>query len=85
MLAALHVAVWMLLAGFLGLFVLVACWEVRDARQAIDRWRARRAARRARAHRLDAGEAYRRAIQGPHAYRQTMDALRRATRQREAN
>jgi hypothetical protein len=80
MLAALHIAVWLLLAGFLGLFVLVACWEARDARRAIDRWRARRAARRARAHRTDAGEAYRRAIQGPADHRQSMDALRRATR-----
>jgi hypothetical protein len=79
MLAALHVAVWLVLAGFVPLMVVVACWEARDARQAIDRWRARRAARRARAHRVDASEAYRRAIQGPRAYRQTMDALRRAT------
>jgi membrane protein required for beta-lactamase induction len=84
MLAALQVVVWLLLAGFVALMVVVACWEVRDARRAVDRWRARRAARRARAHRLDAAEAYRRAIQGPHAYRETMDALRRASQQ-EAN
>jgi hypothetical protein len=84
MLALLHVAVWLLLAGFVGLVVVVACWEARDAQRAIDRWRARRAARRARAHRIDAPEAYRRAIQGPHAYRETMDALRRAS-QREAS
>jgi hypothetical protein len=84
MLALLHVAVWLVLAGFLALIVVVAVWEARDARRAVDRWRARRAARRARAHRTDAGEAYRRAIQGPHAYRESMDALRRAS-QREAH
>ena len=49
MLAALHVAVWLVLAGFVALLVVVACWEARDARRAVDRWRARRAARRARA------------------------------------
>jgi membrane protein required for beta-lactamase induction len=84
MLDALQVAVWLVLAGFVVLMVVVACWESRDARRAIDRWRARRAARRARAHRTDAAEAYRRAIQGPHAYRESMDALRRAS-QREAS
>jgi hypothetical protein len=84
MLAALHVAVLLVLGGFLALVVVVAVWEARDARQAIDRWRARRAARRARAHGIDASEAYRRAIQGPHAYRETMDALRRAS-QRESH